>query len=358
MVWTEGLDEPVMSGPVTSIEHVWDADNGGAGTVTFSGVSDEQILFGRTTYPIPGESIYNQTIDAAVGRGPVGKVITDLVNLNAGPGARGNRRVPGLVVEPSTLGQTVSWYSRLDNLGYKIKDLALANGVGWQVRQTTAGEIEFSVYTPRDFSASVLFSKEAGNLGGFSYKLTAPTATRFIAAAQGEGKWRYMRAYRDDGNGPELDPNEESGVYTVPESEWFTYWPELLIDRRDIPIAYNDLRHPVNPETGSETGDFEPLDDAVAEDALEAAPIAALSLTPFDLPTLKFGKHYRLGDTVSAVVNGAMITDVLREVRLSDGEEGARVTPLVGSSYASETPSIYREIKRVWNSLRKLEARR
>ncbi|WP_440066436.1 siphovirus ReqiPepy6 Gp37-like family protein [Streptosporangium sp. OZ121] len=360
VVWVDGLDQPVMSGPVSSIVHSWDADEPGAGALTLSGVSDEQILFGRTTYPQPGNSIYEQTIDAASGQAPVGTVIADLVNLNAGPGARGNRRVPGLTVTPSTAGRPVYWRSRFDNLGAKANELALAHGVGWQIKQGASGQVVFSVYTPRDLSGTAVFSREIGNLASFSYSLTAPAATRFLAAAQGEGRDRYVRAYIEDGSGLQADPNEVSGTYSFPENGWSNYWPEQFIDRRDIPVAYNSSHEAINPDTGepANLSDIEALDDAIAEDALAAHGRASLSLGPLDMPKLRFGQHYRLGDTVTAVINGVTVTDILREVRLSDGEEGAKVVPIVGSSFASETPLIYRELKRVWNSLRKLEARR
>ncbi|GAA2294103.1 hypothetical protein GCM10010149_47580 [Nonomuraea roseoviolacea subsp. roseoviolacea] len=360
IIWVAGLDEPIMSGPVTEIQRKWDADAPGAGVLVINGVSDELLLWGRVTYPQPDRSIYLQDLDAARGRAPVGQVITDLVNLNAGPGARANRRVPGLVVTPSTAGRDITWYSRFDYVGAKAKELAQATGLGWQVRQGQSGQVVFSVYTPRDLSSLVVFSRDAGNLAAYSYSLKAPTATRFLAAAQGEGKLRYLRAYRSDDAGVMEDPSEVSGVYDAPLDRWTNYWPERFIDRRDIPLAYDAMRRVINAETGEQAheGDFVALNDAVAEDAPEHAPVAVLSLSPVDLPSLQFGRHYRLGDTVSVQVDGETITDVLREVRLSDGDDGPKVTPIVGSSFASETPLIYRQIRRMWDSLRKLEARR
>lgn len=359
VVWVEGLAEPVMSGPIRKISHDWSADAPGRGLLTFSGVSDEHVLWGRVTYPTPNQPISNQG-DRASGTHSVGAAMVELVNTNAGPLARGNRVIPGLVVEPSNTGPVIRWTSRYDVLGEKLAELANAYGVAFQVRQGASGEIVFRVYTPRDLSSRAVFSREDGNLESFSYSLAAPVGTRFIAAAQGEMRQRYVKAYREDGNGVEEDPNEATGQYFSPVTEWSNYWPEVFIDRRDIPLAKNASGTVINPDTGNPAtaDELDVLDDAIAEDAAELAPMASLSISPVDTPQLRFGRDYRLGDTVSVRMEGQTLTDVLREVHLTDGSNGPRVAPIVGSSTASETPNIYRDIKRLWSSLRKLEARR
>jgi hypothetical protein len=360
VVWVEGFAEPIMSGPITKIAQKWDASNPGAGLLTFSGESDERVLFARATYPQPAKSIYNQTADTAQGKESVGAAISGLVNLNAGPGARGNRQVPGLVVPGANIGRVVSWTSRFDVLGAKIRDLALANGVGWQLKQGDSGQIVFSVYAPRDLSSTAVFSREAGNLAAFNYSISAPQANRFLAAAQGEGKLRYVKPYIEDGAGLVVDPYEVAGTFVRPSNGWTSYWPERFIDRRDIAVAYNDSRQIIDPETGlpATADQLAALDGAIAEDALESASVAGLAISPIDSANLRFGEHYTLGDTVSVSINGEVITDVLREVRLTDdATSGPRVAPTVGSSNATETPTIYREIDRLWTALGKLEAR-
>jgi hypothetical protein len=100
------------------------------------------------------------------------------------------------------------------------------------------------------------------------------------------------------------------------------------------------------------------LDQAADEAIAESAATASLSISPVDTPSLRYGHDYEVGDIVSVLVDGQLITDVLREVHLSDGDDGPAIKPLVGTDGATETPTIYREIRKLWNSLRKLEARK
>ncbi|MEQ4716091.1 hypothetical protein [Nonomuraea sp. B19D2] len=472
IVWIDGVPTPVMSGPIRSINHTWSADQPGAGQVVYTGLSDETLLWSRVTLPVPTAEIDGQTADRYTAAGAAATVLGQLVNVNAGPLARADRVIPQLDVPYSALGDRVSITTRFDTLGVKLQEIAAAAGIGWRLRQGASDRLSFDAYRPvAHSSGQATFSPSAGNLAAYTYKLTAPSATRFILAAQGEGKDRWLREYDDaeartvnnthpaiqytgggwahqnrqfggdfwsdihatsvlgesatysfTGTGVEwltersqdggdvdvyidgvkagtpnlfsvtvqrqyvgwsaqglplgvheikvvnrtagkmlvVDAFRITGVPSVAE-EWSNTPLERFADRRDIPVARGINGEPVNPEDGlgAAPDALSQLDQAADEVFAESAALGELSVTPIDSDNFRYGVHYEVGDIVTVEIHGGRtITDVLREVRLSDGSEGPRVTPLIGTDGASSTPTLYQEVRRIWNSIRKLEARR
>ncbi|WP_343955613.1 Gp37-like protein, partial [Nonomuraea longicatena] len=156
-----------------------------------------------------------------------------------------------------------------------------------------------------------------------------------------------------------VDALRVTGVPSVAR-QWSNTPLEKFVDRRDIPVARGSSGVPVNPDDGAGASPdaLTQLDQAADEIFAESAASGQLSVTPIDSDHFRFGVHYQVGDIVSVDVHGRTVTDVLREVRLSDGGDGPRVTPLVGTDGASSTPTLYQEVRRIWTSIRKLEARR
>ncbi|WP_433224464.1 siphovirus ReqiPepy6 Gp37-like family protein [Microtetraspora malaysiensis] len=363
VIWTEGYDKPVLSGSLEQIKHSWSAGDPGQGSVTFSGRSDEVVLWSRATYPQPDRSVTEQTADTYSVSAPAGRAITDIVNLNAGPGARASRRVRGLTVTPSGDGPAVQFTSRFDVLGERCRSVALAAGLGFRAVQTATDEIGFEVFIPRDRSETVVFSKDR-NLREFEYTMRAPEAQRFFLAAQGEGSLRYILPFIQDtpgSSGVVPDVYETSNSSEPPTGAWYTYWTERFLDRRDIPLAYNESRQVIVPETEQPATPEElaAMPTAANEGAVDFAESAALSITPIQTPDLVFGRDYMLGDRVSVEINGVYLTDILREVRLSDSNtEGPSIRPVIGTDDSTETPFIYQQVRKLWANLRQLESRR
>ncbi|MFE0151383.1 hypothetical protein ACFWY5_29850 [Nonomuraea sp. NPDC059007] len=470
IIWIEGLDRPVMSGPITSVNQSWSKDQPGSGQITYTGVSDETILWSRVTLPVPEADIMNQTVDRFTMSNTAAAALYTLVNKNAGPQARTDRIVPNLDMALQSFGRHVDVSTRFDVLGVKLQELAAATGLGWRLRQGTADRLTFEVFTPRVHDqGQVRFSPGEGTLASFEYGLTAPTATRFVVAAQGEGKYRWLTQY-DEGTAKTLNntnpqvqysagdwtyvPNrkvgdwfndihrntkpggtatftfegtgvawltERTGIAITVEvfldgvsqgvksvgspsgtqyqaigwqvadlpygthqlklvavsgalivdgfritglpsvaGEWTNTPLETFIDRRDIPIMRGNDGSPINPEVGQplDPQAITQLDQAADEAVIEAAARAQLSITPIDVPNLRYGIDYEVGDVVTVDLGTKRITDVLREVHLKDGAEGPSVQPVIGTEGASATPGLYREMRKLWNSLRKLEARR
>ncbi|WP_446686017.1 siphovirus ReqiPepy6 Gp37-like family protein [Nonomuraea roseola] len=347
IVWIDGVPRPVMSGPVTSITHTWSAEQPGKGQVVYTGVSDETLLWSRITLPVPGATVENQTADRYTFTGTAAAALRQLVDVNAGPSARADRVIDGLDVPAYSFGRSLTIGTRFDVLGVALQDIAASAGIGWKLRQGTSDRLVFEPYTPRVHDdGGVVFSPEAGTLAAYTYRLTAPTASRLVLAAQGEGRNRWLKQYDDTSSTP---------------TEWFRTPLERFVDRRDVPVARGANGSPVNPDDPAQPADpaaLAQLDQAAAEALAESQALGELSVTPIDSEHFRYGVHYEVGDVVSVDVRGDIITDVLREVRLSDGGDGPRVSPVIGTAGASATPGLYREVRRIWNSIRKLEARR
>ncbi|MEV0823855.1 siphovirus ReqiPepy6 Gp37-like family protein [Nonomuraea rubra] len=347
IVWISGLARPVMSGPITGVTRAWSSDQPGRGLVTYSGVSDETLLWSRVTLPVPANTAENQSADRYTFTGPAAGVLRQLVNVNAGPAARADRVIANLDVPVYSFGRTLTIGTRFDVLGVALQEIAASAGIGWRLRQGTTDRLMFEPYTPRVHDdGEAVFSPEAGTLSAYSYKLTAPTASRLVVAAQGEGRNRWIKQYDDTSGAP---------------SEWSRTPLERFVDRRDVPVARGSTGSPVNPDDPTQPADpdaLAQLDQAAAEAFAESQALAELSVTPIDTDTLRYGVHYEVGDVVTVDVHGQVITDVLREVRLIDGADGPRVQPIIGTDGASGTPGLYRDVRRIWNSIRKLEARR
>ncbi|MEU1881895.1 hypothetical protein ABZ470_31735 [Streptosporangium sp. NPDC020072] len=474
IAWTQGLNQPLFSGPLKGVQREWNESNPG-GLITFTGKTDELWLHERVIYPLPTSPIGSQTRDRDSGTMNVAGALSYFVRYNLGPQALPDRIHPYLTVADVDYGPSISVSARFDVLGEYLKKIAESSGFGFRVIQEDEG-IQFEIFQPTDRSASVVFSPETGNLADYKYTVTAPEATRIIVGAQGEGRSRYLKIYsggagqieniNDDddritytpsaswtysgnrglgdyqndvtatqaldanaqlifnGTGAawyteknndmglvdvyldsvyqatvdcytsgvrqvqvkawertDLSPgghvlrliNKSSGKHLIVDylkvhpnpststgEEWNALGPERFVDRRDIPVKRGLDGSGIDPETAAPVAStvYAELDQAGAEAVLEAAGTASLSVTPIDTEAVAFGRDYQLGDVVSVSITGETIKDVLREVRLIDTVDGGPlVHPVVGSADATETPLLYREVRKIWSAIRKLEAR-
>lgn len=342
IVWAEGLDDPLFSGPLKTISRKWDNSNPGE-LITFTGMTDELWLNERVIYPLPTALIGAQTIDRQTGAMKAAVAMGYLVRRNLGPDALADRIHPYVTVDNLDEGPVINLSARFDVLGEYLQKIALSTGYGYQMIHNEAN-VRFRIFQPANRSSTVVFSPELGNLAEYGYKLSAPDAMKIIVASQGEGKDRYLK------------------MYTAPDADldWSSFAPERFVDRRDIPIKRSATGLPVDPTTNAAVtaAVLLELDQAGAEAVLEASGTASLSVTPIDTETIRFGRDYQLGDIVSVSIGGVSLTDVLREVRLIDSiGEGARVHPVVGTADASETPYLYKKIKQLETAIKRLEAR-
>jgi hypothetical protein len=324
--------DTVMSGPIRTVDWSRSSSDGGSGKLTVGGVDDTSLLAQYTCWPTPTAAITAQT-DAVykISAAKAETAMRALVNVNAGPGALASRKNPLLTLAADGLrGPTVTReVNQFDNLLTVLADIGNSAGpLGFRVAQVGTG-LQFQVYAPVDRSESARFSFRLGNLTDASYSTTPPTCTRAIVVAGGGSSPRVCKVY--DRSDP-LFPNLVI---------------EQFVDQTSVDTASVDLTAQM---------------DQAAEEALtNGAGQGSLSIAPIDIPKLRYGQDYNVGDTVAADVRGAWYTDVCREVSLtSTAADATTVKATVGgdSTGSSAVARIYALIAQVKKDVGRLKTRK
>lgn len=332
LIITTARGDTVMSGPIRTPDWSRSAGDGGEGKLTVGGVDDNELLARYTCWPKPGSAIGSQTdavykISATVAE----TAMRALVNVNAGPGALVSRKHPLLTLAADGAnGPTITReVNQFDSLLTVLADIANAAGLGFRVVQV-GSDLQFQVYEPIDRSDTARFSFGLGNLLDASYSTTPPTCTRAIVVAGGQSSPRVCAVY------DRTDPLFPNLVI------------EQFVDQTSVDTASVDLTAQM---------------DQAAEEALTAgAGQGSLAISPIDLPELRYGEHYTVGDTVSAQLRGGTwYADVVREVTLtSTASEGTQVKATVanGDNEAGAVARIYAYIARLKKDVAKLKTRK
>ncbi|MCW2917659.1 MAG: hypothetical protein JWN52_5727 [Actinomycetia bacterium] len=309
------------------------ADNGAViDTITLSGADDLGLIANRIAYPVPASPWAAQTAGASDAQtGVCETVIKHFVNVNAGPGALVARRAPHLTIATDLArGTTVSFTARIqdgtDIALMSIIRLLVATGgpMGVKVTQTGANLV-FDVYVPRDLHDLAWFSPQLGNLRTFSLTDSTPTATSAlvrgstafteISSADASNAWRHA---------------------------------EVLVD-----------------QAGST--DATQMTQAGTDAITQGAGAAQLQLQIVDLPLLRFGADYGLGDRVTVEIrNGVSYADIVTAVQLVADSSGSNyvetVTPTIGaagsdsSGDATATARLAAEVRALRKALQRLQA--
>ena len=275
----------LIAGPITGTSKEY---AGGSRTVIVTGVCDLDSVRGRVTYPNPAQTAQSQSDGYYRRTGNAGRIITDLVRLNAGQGALAARRA--LHVEAGDMGPQVTVNTRFK----PVLDEALALA-GQEVTFTTWQDdrVRFGLVEQRDRTLQVRLSTDNDTVTGYTLTDTAPEVTQVLVAGQGEGAARTILPV--SGNA----------------SDWGTNLEEFR-DRRD-------------------TDETSELQQAGQERLEEGAAKQSVTLTLADHPRRRFGQHFRLGDTitVSLGVDGT-IQDIVQFAELNFSETGRTVKLQVG----------------------------
>lgn len=320
--------DTVLSGPIRTVD--WSRSATEPGKLTVGGVDDTSVLAQYTCWPSPTAVIGSQTasvykITAAVAE----TAMRALVNVNAGPGALTSRKNPLLTLAADgTRGPTITReVNQFDNLLTVLADIANSAGLGIRVTQV-GSNLQFQVYEPADRSGTARFSFGFGNLTDASYSTTPPTCTRAIVVAGGGSSPRVCKTY------DRSDP----------------LFPGLVLE------SFVDL---TSVDTASV--DLAAQQDQAGEEALtNGAGQGSLSISPIDIPKLRYGRDYSVGDTVAAQVRADWYTDVVREVTLSSAADGTTVKATVGgdSTGTGTVARIYAYIAQVKKDVGRLKTRK
>jgi hypothetical protein len=314
-------DDPIFSGPVTKPRRKRDV---ASDRREYSGTDDLCWVANTLAKPQPATAIppYNtQAYDTRTGT--CSTILRQYVDVNAGPSATGDRRIPGLTLAPDlVLGTSVTGQARWQNLLELLSELALAGG-GLGFKATQVGtDIEFAVYEPEDLTDVITFGWELGNLADLDYSAEAPEANRIVCGGGGEETARIIREGQDP-----------TSIATWGRIEMFR-------DRRD-------------------TTDTAQLDQTITEELEEKAEKISLSATPVDIPQFTYRTHYDLGDRVTvAVDDDTIVSEVIREVQIKltpDG--GEQIRAQIGTPGRQSVLALFDSVRRHNRRLTDLERR-
>lgn len=322
VIWTAGpMEQPT--------DFDWSADgNAGVGTVTVNFTDDLALIAGHIVWPEPALTWAGQHGDTwrELNGASAETIVRTLVNENAGPGARTDRRIPHLVLAPAAgIGTTTSVRTRFEPLLDPCRLAASAGGgIGFHTQQV-GNQIQFSCYNPADRTATARFSTGMGNLRSVSYSQSAPEVTHALVAGR-EEEGNSIRTFVQVAN-------------TTAAATWWRV--EKYVDGG----ADNDTKGEL---TASGTADL----------AAGAAPVTLATVT-VDTPDLKAGVDYDLGDRVAvALPHGLQATDLVRAITLhATAEEGEAVSTVIGSQESTTDPQTVRVINALTRRLSRLETR-
>ncbi|MCZ4506931.1 siphovirus ReqiPepy6 Gp37-like family protein [Streptomyces sp. ActVer] len=323
--------DTVLSGPIRTVDWTRSASDSGGGKLTVGGLDDTEVLTRYSCWPNPTAAIGSQTdsvykIDVAA----VETGMRNLVNLNAGPGALVSRKNPLITLAANGLHgpALVREVNQFDNLLTVLQDIGAAASLGFRVIQV-GGNLQFQVYEPADLSGLARFSFGRGNLTDASYSTTPPTCTRAIVVAGGGTSPRVCKTY------DQADPLFPGLVI------------EQFVDQTSVDTASVDL--------------VAQMDQAGAEALANGAGQGSLSMSPIDIPRLRYGRDYTVGDTVAAQLRGgAWYSEVVREVTLTSTASDTSVKATVGgdSTGTGTVARIYSYIAQVKRDIGRLKTRK
>ncbi|MFJ9037998.1 siphovirus ReqiPepy6 Gp37-like family protein [Streptomyces sp. NPDC102406] len=322
--------DTVLSGTIRTVDWSRSASDAGSGKLAVGAVSDEEVLARYLVWPTPTAAIGSQTASVyKINTASTETGMRDLVNLNAGPGALASRKHPLLTLAANGLRgpALVREVNQFDNLLTVLVDIAGAAGLGFRVVQV-GSNLQFQVYDPTDRSGTARFSFRLGNLTDASYTTTPPTCTRAIVVAGGSPSPRVCKVY------DRTDPLFPGLIL------------EQFVDQTSVDTASVDLTAQ--------------MDQAGNEALTSGAGQGSLAITPVDIPRLRYGRDYGVGDTVAAQLRGdTWYTDVVREVTLTSSTSEMSVKATVGGGTGDNIVTrIYSYIAQVKRDVGRLKTRK
>ncbi|MEO3860118.1 hypothetical protein [Acrocarpospora sp. B8E8] len=246
VVFQDGQDEPIFSGPIRELTKTWDAENAGAGTAIATGVDDNYLLAERLAWTNPAQDIHLASVFQWWQTNQAWPNVAELLRRLFLANAQGHasRRINRLFI-PGPEATAVFWNddtALAARLKFDQPDLLvsmLSAVYGFRIRfvwhpnpsevasngdpQATGPGILLKLEPLMDLTNEVRFGPELGNLRGYTYKVKAPIATRLVVGTQN-------RTFRETVQQPTYDSEGTVTGYTETEVErtgperWFGYF--------------------------------------------------------------------------------------------------------------------------------------
>lgn len=294
----------ILSGPTVSAKNIADFDSP-KGVWEIEGKDDSIILSEHLAYPTPSTAdpeaqivAYDTVTDKAE------TAIKHYVDVNIGPSAPVERKIPNLVIETdSLLGSTLTISARFNQLEKLISSIASIDSLGYTIEQED-NDLVFKVYQPIDRSNVIRMDIDNNQLSATEYLYKQPEATRIIVGGAGTAEQRTF-----------IEVNNTESL--AGEAEW----------KRRIEVFY-DAR--------SSQGMDELILAGEEELAVKGKTIKSLSVTPNDYTTMEYGKDWGLGDIVSVTIDNEEIIQIVTEVGILVNDNGVTVKATVGQPLKSD----------------------
>ncbi len=319
-VWTT-----LLSGPMTTPKRTRNRD-APDGTFTFSGVTDDVILWDARAWPDPSNP--DPSTQAAgyyvSSAADAESVLLDLVNRNIGPGAPAGRRsrlAQALTLAPNLhRGPAAVKSVRFPKLGVALGEVAAFARLGFRVVQAGA-DLVFEVRPLADRSGTVRLDMRNGTITSEESQVSPPVLTRALVAGQGEGADRTIRF---------VSTAEAADA----EDDWGRIIEEFVDQRQ--------------------TDDPDELDQAGMERLAEGGFTAtAVKVVPGDDQTMRFVADWNVGDLVGVIVDGQLATAAATEAIVKAGPDRTIVGAAIGDVSRFEDTSA--TIARVDDTQRRAE---
>lgn len=314
-------DEHLLSGPVRGIRTT---GPGPARAETFEIEDDWRLLRRLLAWPVPAQPITNQGgAEHHVITGPAETVAKTLLGA-----AITRTGAPITVATDQGRGDTIEVRARMVPPADVLLPRLDQAGIGLTVRQVGAGLV-LDAYEPTTWPG--LLSEASGTLAESpQWSRTAPTTTRVVLGADGEGTARTFR----------------SKVDTALEAQWGDVI-ETWIEARDLKSS----------DAGFEAAATARMDEALAA----GAPRSSLSVKLAEAGRFRYGGPggVHVGDVVRVELTpgAAPISDVLRSATLTWDRAGVHVTPVIGERTDDPSAMTARAIAAAQRAIRTLQRR-
>ena len=422
VVFREGSEEPIFSGPITSIEKSWEASEGGSQSLLkVTGKDDKVFLAERLAWTNPGWDIHwaNDEIRWQAPDAPnVGEVLRTLLLRNYTFGD--DRSVSKLYISREAISlpgdeSAKSILLRFNQISDEIKKMTSVFGFRitclWHASPDLIGDAVDSGPGPgilvriepvEDLTNVVQFGPHLGNLKSYSYKLSAPTATRAVVGTQRrkykefdirptyddsglmtpehisgytevetekEGPERYYSYHKNDTADPDWWGIPEE---TPEDMEWTLPWAERGLTASEVlwgvsaerfldesSIDWQWAQDPAEVEKYSLdppvwSKQFRAIRNAVEKFHVDNGPTATIEFEPVEAPEqAHVFEDYGNGDLITVHIDSEAREEAVREIRLSaSASEAHRVVPVAGTDGSSSAPYLYRQVRELWNEIR------
>jgi hypothetical protein len=290
-----------------------------AGTVVVEGITDEHILQDYLCYPDPSNpDSTTQGMTNDVRTGARETLMHTYVKRNIGSLAPAGRRNTKLI-NGTDLGRggTVTKSPRFRVVGNLLEELAAKGDLGFRVVQR-GSNLVFETFASVDRTATVRLSTNNGQLAGQKVSIAVPGVTRVIVAGKNQGTDRSI-------------VERTNSTATTAEAAWGRRI-ERFVDQRST----EDLAEL------SEAGD-----EILAEEGLTLVSAQAV---PAEDTTMRFGRHWFLGDLVRVVLEDQEVAAIVTSVILSANADGFRMGVTLGETQGFSARATYAKRQRALES--------